>query len=395
MREQFRENYFPILKLLIGILLIIYLMLETEMQTGAASVALLLLALFVGFMTAYEIIKVKTIKIRILILCLIGEGIIALLLFQLYGQQFALLFGVVILEALSASLWNMKQGFAYLLVYLALLPAIYIGGLSGNTGNQAFILSLLIVIYFQHGFVIRSYQKQLQEDIKEEEELKKNIFINQTKYLEDLRKNRIHFEDKILKEKASISQTLHDKLGHSINGSLYQLEASKLLIHKEPEQSSSIIQAVIDTLRASMDDIRETLKRVRPDRHKLSLLQIQELCEDCKTKYGIDAELTITGDGREIPDKLWEIILDNTFEAFTNALKYANCSKIIIQLVIMNKLVRCNISDDGVGTSELVDGMGISGMRKRVRSVNGILDFETSAGFSINMLLPLSERHGD
>lgn len=384
MREQFRENYFPILKLLIGILLIIYFMLETDMQTGAASVALLLLALFVGFMTSYDIFKK-----RIYMLCLIGEGMIALLLFLFYGQQFALLFGVVILDALSSSLWKMEQGGAYLLVYLALLPAIYTGGLKGNLGSQAFILSLLVVIYFQHGFVIHSYQKQLKEDIREEQELKKNIYINQTKYLEDLRKNRVYFEDKMLKEKASISQTLHDKLGHSINGSLYQLEACKLLIHKEPEQSSSIIQAVIDTLRASMDDIRETLNRVRPDRHKLSLIQIQELCEDCKMKYGIDAELTITGDSREIPDKLWEIILDNTFEAFTNALKYANCSKITIHLVIMNKLVRCNISDDGIGTLELVDGMGISGMRKRVRSVNGILDFETSAGFSINMLLPL------
>ena len=185
MREQFRENYFPILKLLIGILLIIYFMLETDMQTGAASVALLLLALFVGFMTSYDIFKK-----RIYMLCLIGEGMIALLLFLFYGQQFALLFGVVILDALSSSLWKMEQGGAYLLVYLALLPAIYTGGLKGNLGSQAFILSLLVVIYFQHGFVIHSYQKQLKEDIREEQELKKNIYINQTKYLEDLRKNR-------------------------------------------------------------------------------------------------------------------------------------------------------------------------------------------------------------
>ena len=35
------------------------------------------------------------------------------------------------------------------------------------------------------------------------------------------------------------------------------------------------------------------------------------------------------------------------------------------------------------------DGMGIAGMRRRVRSVNGIPDFETELGFTINMLLPL------
>ena len=35
--------------------------------------------------------------------------------------------------------------------------------------------------------------------------------------------------------------------------------------------------------------------------------------------------------------------------------------------------------------------MGISGMRRRVREVNGVLNFETEAGFTINMLLPINE----
>ena len=33
-------------------------------------------------------------------------------------------------------------------------------------------------------------------------------------------------------------------------------------------------------------------------------------------------------------------------------------------------------------------GMGIAGMRRRIREVNGILDFETETGFKINMLFP-------
>ena len=45
--------------------------------------------------------------------------------------------------------------------------------------------------------------------------------------------------------------------------------------------------------------------------------------------------------------------------------------------------------NNGIGCKEIVDGMGISGMRKRMRQMKGILDFETEAGFTINMLLPL------
>ena len=64
----------------------------------------------------------------------------------------------------------------------------------------------------------------------------------------------------------------------------------------------------------------------------------------------------------------------------------------------MNKVMNTGInaplqlqeqSDNGIGCKEIIDGMGISGMRKRIREMNGILDFETEAGFTINMLLPL------
>ena len=52
-------------------------------------------------------------------------------------------------------------------------------------------------------------------------------------------------------------------------------------------------------------------------------------------------------------------------------------------------MVRCSIRDNGIGCKEVKDGMGISGMRQRVRAVGGTIDLETEAGFTVNMLLPL------
>ena len=57
----------------------------------------------------------------------------------------------------------------------------------------------------------------------------------------------------------------------------------------------------------------------------------------------------------------------------------------------MNKMVRCTISDDGIGCDEIVDGMGLSGMRQRIRLVGGTIDFETHPGFKVSMLLPLDQ----
>ena len=54
----------------------------------------------------------------------------------------------------------------------------------------------------------------------------------------------------------------------------------------------------------------------------------------------------------------------------------------------MNKFVRCSIKDNGAGCKEVADGMGISGMRRRVRQANGILEIVSDIGFTVNMLLP-------
>ena len=97
----------------------------------------------------------------------------------------------------------------------------------------------------------------------------------------------------------------------------------------------------------------------------------------------------IEGELSKVSEKYLEIILDNAFEAVSNSLKYAKCTKIDIKIHVLNQMVRCSISDNGVGCDAIEDGMGIAGMRRRVREVNGILDFETEIGFTINILLPL------
>ena len=64
----------------------------------------------------------------------------------------------------------------------------------------------------------------------------------------------------------------------------------------------------------------------------------------------------------------------------------------MINILVMNKMVKCSVSDDGIGCEKIEDGMGLSGMRKRVRNVGGIIDFESQAGFKVNMLLPIKQQ---
>lgn len=375
MEERFREHYFLLLRIALLLILEIYIVLSQFVLTGASVKVLLLLALFIGVTAGKELVERRA---RVLFLG--AAGILLFFIVLTLGAAFTLLGIFLCYEALS----HFRPG---LLWYLIPLGFACVPG-TAEVSIQLMITVLMGIIYCQHDFVVESYRKQTKEDTLAEQELKHSMNRREHEMQEEVRKSLLMAENQMLEERAELSQILHDKLGHNINGSVYQLEAVKVLMEKEPETSRKMIQAVIDQLRSGMDEIRVILRKERPKKYKLALLQLEKLCEDCKSK-GVEAELITEGELKEIPEKYLEIILDNAYEAVSNSMKYAKCSRIKICVQVLNQVIRCSISDNGAGCREVIDGMGISGMRKRMREVNGILDIEAEAGFTINMLLPL------
>lgn len=375
MEERFRNHYFVLLRIALLLVLDIYIILSQSILTGASVQVLLILALFIGVLAGKELIEQ-----RYQIIFLTIAGIIWLVMLFSVGKSFILLGVYLCYEALSyfkpSMLWYMLP------VGIAFIPS------DIATSVQFIIATLVGFIYFQHDFVVEPYHRQTKEDTITEQRLKSDINRTELKMQEEVRKSLLMAENQMLEERAELSQTLHDKLGHNINGSVYQLEAVKLLMEKEPETSKKMVQAVIDQLRNGMDEIRLILRKKRPEKYKLAVLQLEKLCEECRVK-GVETELITEGELKEIPEKHLEVILDNAYEAVSNSMKYSKCSKIKISIRVLNKMIRCSISDNGIGCKEIIDGMGISGMRKRIRGINGILDFETEAGFTINMLLPI------
>ncbi|MBQ3513866.1 MAG: hypothetical protein IJA32_08730 [Lachnospiraceae bacterium] len=375
MGEQLQNHYFLAVRIGLLMVLEIYIVLSQSVLTGASEKVLLLLALFIGLMAGKELVERKKQVVFFLL-----SGILFYVILSWIGNAFLLLGVFLCYEVLTYI--KPKMFWYFLPIGIACIPG------QVDTYMQIMVAFFMGIIYLQHDFVVESYRQQMKEDIMVEQSLKHNIYHKEHEMKEEMRKNLLIAENQILEEREKLSQTLHDKLGHNINGSVYQLEAVKVLMEKEPEASKKMIQAVIDQLRTGMDEIRAILRKERPKKYKLAVLQIEKLCEDCRRK-GVRAELITEGDFVKVPEKYLEIILDNAYEAVSNSMKYAKCTKIEIKIHVMNQMIRCSISDNGIGCGEIVDGMGISGMRRRVREVNGILDFETEAGFRINMLLPL------
>ncbi len=384
MNNQFKENYFSAVRIAIMLVISICCVMakfgvdniDSENGTGVSLRVLLLISLFIGLVAFKEVLNSRY------RLAFLGAATLVLVfLCMAGGRYFILLIPFLAYEIMSE--------FPEIPMVFYIFPIIFavvdtpIGIIS-----RFLMLTFLAVIYIQHNFIIQKYKKRMMEDTVVEQGLKRDMRETEYAAKAELRRNMLKTENQILEERANLSQTLHDKLGHNINGSIYQLEGVKVLMDKDPEKSKNMIQAVIDQLRTGMDEIRAILRKERPEKKDLAMLELYKLCEDCEDK-GVETELNVEGDATQISDALWEVILDNAFEAVTNSMKYAKCHRIDIHIKVMNKMVRCSIKDDGKGCPGFEDGMGISGMRQRVRTVNGTIDFETEVGFKVTMILPL------
>lgn len=379
MKETTRNHYFVMWKL-VGLVTFLGYQIASGQDTMMAKAWHgLYMALFLVVSISIELIMTQKVKKVAVVLegILLGVGVF---LFPVT----ALLFGLLFLEDTCATYqlppWTYFVGFVVLIPYVALKQELIVGilGISG-----------IALLYMQEKTIIEQYRSAIGLEEETQMELKTDIERQNENHQREMKRSHLKFENQMLEDRNRISQALHDKLGHSINGSIYQLEAAKLLVQKKPEECERILKIVIEQLRGSMDEIRAILRQERPDKKRMALLALQSLCEECESNYHIATHLTIEDREGTIPEKLWEIILDNTYEAVTNALKYANCHNIYIDIIAMNEVVRCTIRDDGKGAENVEDGMGLTGMKNRVRAVKGFIGIESELGFAINMILPL------
>ena len=378
MNERTRESFFIIVRLLLMLVLCAYGLLSTFNKSGVSIGVLLLVSFYIGAMTVKEIVSEK-IKALLTV-----TGVLLLCAILYYGRwAFFLLAFYTIYELLT-----LFPVIDYKWYYLP-LAGIFIDT-SAEFINNMVTVFIMAVFYIQNNYVVTGYRQRKMEDDRIEQQLKKDMERQEYTAKNEIKQSMLAAENQMLEDRAMLSQTLHDKLGHNINGSIYQLEGVKLLMDSDPEKSKAMVQAVIDQLRTGMDEIRAILRKERPEKRKMTLLQLYKLCEDCNNK-GVETEFESEGNTSQVTDELWEVILDNAFEAVTNSMKYAKCKHIKIHLVVMNQMLRCSITDDGIGCKEIHDGMGISGMRNRVRAAGGTIGFETEAGFTVTMLLPMDQ----
>jgi signal transduction histidine kinase len=299
---------------------------------------------------------------------------------HLVHPLFCLLLVMDILELVSSFTGDVK----YWIISIA-VPAIFFEWEIIPEYMLAALLSLLVFLLTTKLYESISSLIRFNEKLKDQnDELNMRLeagseYESQLRYLSQL------------EERNSMAQKIHDRVGHTIAGSIIQLEAAGMIIGKDQDRAAGIIAAVTENLKEGMESIRSTLRSIKPAPEQLGIGRLKLMLEEFSMNQGIKTALSYNGNLEKITHLQWKIIMDNTKEALTNVLKYSFASSIQVSLEVMNRIIKTEVRDNGKGAFEFTKGMGLSGMEERTGSAGGKLIVDGSRGFSVITILPVDK----
>jgi PAS domain S-box-containing protein len=185
-------------------------------------------------------------------------------------------------------------------------------------------------------------------------------------------------------ERGRIARELHDDFSQRL--ALLGIGLSRLW-KKRPE-SEEDERTVVRELWNRTQEISSDVHRLSHQLHSSKLEHVGlgpallGLCEEISEKYGIQVEFTDRGVASEIPKDVALCLFRVTQEALNNVVKHSGAKQAQVELCKERNEIRLQIVDPGAGFDVALSntnvGIGLVGMRERLRLVGGRLSVQST-----------------
>ncbi len=301
---------------------------------------------------------------------------------QFGGVMFVLFFAAILtLYPISTLAFNL------------VLILLYVSGLNLSIYTESVIIIMLANIIFTvivtALFLVRSASKQ-----KEEIELLYDALRRNHYELDEARMRILEYAKKVedvaqVEERNRISKDIHDDLGHKLIRTKMMMEAIIRILPTQAEKGMEMLSQARDHIADSMENLRVTVRKLKPEDTILKRYSLKQLIEDFGRDSGIQVEYIASG----VPYPLYpseEVALyRNAQEAMTNAVRHGQATEVLIHIQYYLDQVEMGISNNGhIPAKKLVKGLGFKGMEERMEMLGGSIEVITEGHFTVKTVLP-------
>jgi signal transduction histidine kinase len=187
-------------------------------------------------------------------------------------------------------------------------------------------------------------------------------------------------------ERLRISRELHDVVGHHLTGLSINLQLASHLVEGPAAETVNEAHLVAKLLLA---EVREVVGGLRDPRQS-DLRGAMELLSNGIAEPSVHLQLPENLD--RIDPTCAHVIFRCVQEAMTNAIKHADARNLWVELKRSEAGWEILVRDDGRGTTSIVPGNGLKGMKERLEEFGGSLHLESQPykGFTIQAFIPVT-----
>ena len=178
-------------------------------------------------------------------------------------------------------------------------------------------------------------------------------------------------------ERSKLARDIHDELGGILVSAKMDMAWVDSRIKGRDAEAAAKIERAMQALDEGVQIKRRIIEELRPtllDNLGLSAAldwQIHEICD----RAGLKCTIATPADDSSIPASVSIALFRIVQEALTNIVKYARAKNVSVDLGMSADTISLLVEDDGIGIPDDAQNNllshGISGMRQRVRALNG------------------------
>ncbi|WP_406366099.1 sensor histidine kinase [Streptomyces sp. NBC_01546] len=193
------------------------------------------------------------------------------------------------------------------------------------------------------------------------------------------RANRIEAEQAVARERARIAREMHDILSHSVSIMIVQAEAGPVAVRRAPERAEAAFEAISETGREAMVQLRAMLGLLREDgpaprEPQPGVAALPRLLDRVR-QGGPEVSYEETGEVRALAPAVDTAVYRIVQEALTNVVKHAAARRVAVRLHHAAEELTITVTDDGRGPAGGGSGgHGLIGVRERAAAHGGTVE---------------------
>ncbi len=193
-------------------------------------------------------------------------------------------------------------------------------------------------------------------------------------------------------ERTRIAREIHDSLGHTLTALKIQIEVARRFADCDQERFQKAFELAQDLAAQSLTDVRLAVESIRLSDFDFKQA-VAALAEEAQSRLALTVKLDLA-DSYELPVPESYQIYRIIQECITNTLKHAGATEMSVGVVARPHCIELTVRDNGCGLEQgaiAFDGFGLRGIRERVASMHGTVEFEnlTPRGTCLKANFPL------